>query len=44
MKRYGEAYRAEWGEDIIEQPGVHQRYLDRVDAYWAQRERLKQVA
>lgn len=44
MKRYGEAYRAEWGEDIIEQPDVHQRYLDRVDAYWAQRERLKQVA
>ena len=44
MKRYGEAYRAEWGEDVLELPEVHQRYHDRVAAYWTQRERLKQVA
>ncbi|KPD29200.1 MULTISPECIES: hypothetical protein [Pseudomonas aeruginosa group] len=44
MKRYGEAYREEWGEDILECPSVHQRYHDRVAAYWAQRERLKRVA
>ncbi len=44
MKRYAEAYREEWGEDILECPGVHQRYHDRVAAYWAQRERLKRVA
>lgn len=44
MKRYGEAYREEWGEDILEYPSVHQRYHDRVTAYWAQRERLKRVA
>lgn len=44
MKRYGEVYRAEWGEDIIEQPGVHRHYLDRVAAYWSQKQRLKQVA
>ncbi|HBP4592594.1 TPA: hypothetical protein L5618_004852 [Pseudomonas aeruginosa] len=44
MKRYGEAYRAEWGDDVLELPEVHQRYHDRVAAYWTQRERLKQVA
>jgi hypothetical protein len=44
MQRYGKAYRAEWGEDIIEQPEVHQRYQDRRDAYWSVRQRLKRVA
>lgn len=44
MKRYGDAYRAEWKDDVYEQPDVHQRYHDRVAAYWSQKERLKQVA
>lgn len=44
MKRYGYAYRAEWKDDVYEQPDVHQRYHDRVAAYWGQKERLKQVA
>ncbi|SDI54531.1 hypothetical protein [Pseudomonas panipatensis] len=44
MKTYSAAYRAEWGDDVLEQPDVHRRYHDRVAAYWSQRERLKQVA
>lgn len=44
MKRYSDAYRAEWMDDVYEQPDVHQRYHDRVAAYWSQKERLKQVA
>lgn len=44
MKRYSDAYRAEWKDDVYEQPDVHQRYHDRVAAYWSQKERLKQVA
>ncbi len=44
MKRYSAAYREEWGDDVLELPEVHQRYHDRVAAYWTQRERLKQVA
>lgn len=44
MKRYSDAYRAEWADDVYEQPDVHRRYHDRVAAYWSQKERLKQVA
>lgn len=44
MKAYSAAYRAEWGDDVLEQPEVHRRYHDRVAAYWSQRERLKRVA
>lgn len=33
MKRYGEAYREEWGEDIPEYPNIHQRYRGRVATY-----------
>ncbi|MCO2252131.1 hypothetical protein FA375_03595 [Pseudomonas aeruginosa] len=44
MKQYGAAYREEWGDDVLELPEVHQRYHDRVAAYWTQRERLKRVA
>ena len=43
MRRYSDAYRAEWKDDVYEQPDVHQRYHDRVAAYWAQRERLRDV-
>ena len=43
MKRYGEAYRAEWGDDVLEQPHVHARYHDRVAAYWEQLQRLGRV-
>lgn len=41
VRRYAEAYRQEWAEDVLEQPQVHQRYHDRVAAYWSQRERLQ---
>lgn len=44
MRRYSDAYRAEWREDVYENPEVHQRYHDRVAAYWSQKERLKQAA
>lgn len=43
MKAYSAAYRAEWGDDILENPETHRRYHDRVGAYWAQRERLKEA-
>ncbi|BGD56149.1 TPA: hypothetical protein VDW84_002090 [Pseudomonas aeruginosa] len=43
VKAYGVAYRAEWGDDVLEQPHVHARYHDRVAAYWEQLQRLGRV-
>jgi len=44
MQGYGEAYRAEWGSDVIENPSRHLIYLDRVAEYWNQRQRVGDVA
>lgn len=44
MQVYGEAYRAEWGSDVVENPGRHLIYLDRVAEYWNQRQRVGDVA
>lgn len=43
MRVYATAYRAEWGADVIENARRHQRYLDRVQEYWNQRQRLGEV-
>ncbi|MGG2698654.1 hypothetical protein [Pseudomonas aeruginosa] len=43
VKAYGVAYRAEWGDDVLEQPHLHARYHDRVAAYWEQLQRLGRV-
>lgn len=43
MKAYSAAYRAEWGDDILENPETHRRYHDRVAAYWGERERLREA-
>lgn len=43
MQVYGEAYRAEWGSDVVENPGRHLIYLDRVAEYWNQRQRVGDV-
>jgi hypothetical protein len=48
MRVYAAAYRDEWGHDVIQNAHRHQRYLDRVNEYWNQRQRVgdvkKQVA
>ncbi|KEX95156.1 hypothetical protein HA62_29705 [Pseudomonas putida] len=44
MQVYGDAYRAEWGSDVVENPGRHLIYLDRVAEYWNQRQRVGDVA
>ncbi|WKL53100.1 hypothetical protein Q1W70_00400 [Pseudomonas kielensis] len=44
MRVYGDAYRAEWGSDVVENPGRHLIYLDRVAEYWNQRQRVGDVA
>ena len=44
MRVYGDAYRAEWGNDVVENPGRHLIYLDRVTEYWNQRQRAGDVA
>lgn len=43
MRGYAKAYQDEWGDDILARPELHQRYHDRVAAYWGQRQRLKEV-
>jgi hypothetical protein len=43
MQGYGDAYRAEWGSDVVENPGRHLIYLDRVAEYWNQRQRVGDV-
>lgn len=44
MNLYSTAYRAEWGSDVVENPGRHLIYLDRVAEYWNQRQRVGDVA
>lgn len=44
MRSYTEAYRAEWGSDVVENPGRHLIYLDRVAEYWNQRQRVGDVS
>lgn len=44
MRVYCDAYRAEWGSDVVENPGRHLIYLDRVAEYWNQRQRVGDVA
>lgn len=48
MQAYASAYREEWGDDVVANPSRHQRYTDRVNEYWSQRQRVgdmkKQVA
>jgi hypothetical protein len=44
MRVYADAYRAEWGSDVVENPGRHLIYLDRVAEYWNHRQRAKHVA
>ncbi|WP_223513931.1 hypothetical protein [Pseudomonas sp. GL-R-26] len=43
MNAYAAAYRAEWGSDVVENPGRHLIYLDRVGEYWFQRQRVGDV-
>ncbi|AZC19559.1 hypothetical protein C4K40_4178 [Pseudomonas sp. CMR5c] len=43
MQAYAAAYREEWGTDVLENPGRHQRYQDRVTEYWNQRQRVGDV-
>ena len=43
MRVYCEAYRAEWGSDVVENPGRHLIYLDRLGEYWNQRQRVGDV-
>ncbi|AZD50524.1 hypothetical protein [Pseudomonas chlororaphis] len=43
MRVYCEAYRAEWGSDVVENPGRHLIYLDRLAEYWNQRQRVGDV-
>lgn len=43
MSVYGAAYRAEWGSDVLECPGRHLVYSDRISAYWDQRQRVGDV-
>ena len=44
MRVYCEAYRAEWGSDVVENPGRHLIYLDRLGEYWNQRQRVGDVS
>jgi hypothetical protein len=44
MKVYGQAYRDEWGADMIENPARHLVYSDRVVKYWNQRQRVGDVS
>nr|WP_158683637.1 hypothetical protein [Pseudomonas palleroniana] len=40
---YAAAYRQEWGHVVIENGHRHQLYLDRVNEYWSQRQRVGDV-
>lgn len=44
VRAYAAAYRAEWGNDVVENPGRHLIYLDRIAEYWNQRQRVGEVA
>lgn len=44
MKGYAEAYRAEWGSDVIENQARHAQFADRVAEYWNQRHRIGDVS
>ncbi|MEO4014801.1 hypothetical protein [Pseudomonas rossensis] len=43
VRSYAAAYRAEWGSDVVENPGRHLIYLDRIAEYWNQRQRVGEV-
>lgn len=43
VRIYAEAYRNEWGEDVIANPGRHLVYQDRINDYWNQRQRVGDV-
>ena len=43
MNAYFQAYRSEWGADMIETPSRHLVYIDRIAEYWNQRQRVGDV-
>lgn len=43
MSVYSQAYRNEWGSDMIESSTRHQVYTDRIVEYWNQRQRIGDV-
>ncbi|MGP5441868.1 hypothetical protein [Pseudomonas helleri] len=43
MNAYSQAYRSEWGADMIETPSRHLVYIDRIAEYWNQRQRVGDV-
>lgn len=43
MNVYSQAYRNEWGVDMVESPARHLVYTDRIAEYWNQRQRAGDV-
>ncbi|MBD8493848.1 hypothetical protein [Pseudomonas syringae] len=43
MTVYAQAYRIEWGDDVVASPSRHTIYSDRVCEYWNQRQRIGDV-